>query len=40
MLYPGSDRTTLEGVQRGTLDMASCSSPNMASLLGELHTVF
>lgn len=27
----GSDRTTLEGVQRGTLDMASCSSPNMAS---------
>ena len=27
----GSDRATLEAVQRGTLDMASCSSPNMAS---------
>lgn len=27
----GSDRATLEATQRGTLDMASCSSPNMAS---------
>lgn len=27
----GSDRSTLEAAQRGTLDMASCSSPNMAS---------
>lgn len=27
----GSDRPTLEGAQRGTLDMASCSSPNMAT---------
>ncbi|SHN68116.1 TRAP transporter substrate-binding protein [Desulfovibrio litoralis] len=31
----GSDRTTLESVQRGTLDMASCSSPNMASFARE-----
>ncbi len=38
-LYPnavlGSDRTTLEGVQLGSLDMASCSSPNMASFARE-----
>jgi len=31
----GSDRATLEAVQRGTLDMASCSSPNMASFARE-----
>lgn len=31
----GSDRSTLEGVQLGTLDMASCSSPNMASFSRE-----
>lgn len=31
----GSDRATMEGVQRGTLDMASCSSPNMASFSRE-----
>ncbi len=31
----GSDRTTLESVQRGTLDLASCSSPNMASFARE-----
>lgn len=31
----GSDRTTMEAVQRGTLDMASCSSPNMASFARE-----
>lgn len=27
----GSDRVTMESVQRGSLEMASCSSPNMAS---------
>ncbi len=31
----GSDRATLESVQLGTLDMASCSSPNMASFSRE-----
>jgi tripartite ATP-independent transporter DctP family solute receptor len=31
----GSDRATLEAAQRGTLDMASCSSPNMASFARE-----
>ncbi|WP_297219150.1 TRAP transporter substrate-binding protein [uncultured Desulfovibrio sp.] len=31
----GSDRATMEAVQRGTLDMASCSSPNMASFARE-----
>ncbi len=31
----GSDRATLESVQLGTLDMASCSSPNMASFARE-----
>jgi tripartite ATP-independent transporter DctP family solute receptor len=31
----GSDRATLEAVQTGTLDMASCSSPNMASFARE-----
>ena len=27
----GSDRVTMESVQKGSLEMASCSSPNMAS---------
>jgi len=31
----GSDRATLEAAQSGTLDMASCSSPNMASFARE-----
>ncbi|PKN42249.1 MAG: C4-dicarboxylate ABC transporter [Deltaproteobacteria bacterium HGW-Deltaproteobacteria-18] len=31
----GSDRATLEAAQTGTLDMASCSSPNMASFARE-----
>lgn len=31
----GSDRGTLEAVQMGNLDMASCSSPNMASFSRE-----
>ena len=31
----GSDRVTLESTQKGTLEMASCSSPNMASFSRE-----
>lgn len=31
----GSDRATMEAVSRGTLDMASCSSPNMATFARE-----
>ncbi len=31
----GSDRATLESVQLGSLDMASCSSPNMAAFARE-----
>ena len=31
----GSDRVTMESTQKGTLEMASCSSPNMASFARE-----
>jgi len=31
----GSDRVTLESTQKGTVEMASCSSPNMASFSRE-----